>query len=335
MFPGRNTGLAKRAMFVCFVTAVFFGSSLPLSSGAAKQTSTPPPKRWMQFELMESEASGVVRVDKDLVLSITVGGITTSSDSILAIIESAAFQSQTVSLNQDSDPTTYQGTAILEPNFANKSLTTVHPKATRIRVTLARTKSTGVEEFMKRDVYITLGEPAQDDGDGEDDPAPAVASEPNEPEGSPPSKQPETGLVFNVTIAEEDLLPLPEPAEAEAYWKQVSGLISRNWSRQVRQIRRAPSGETVRVRFKLYSSGVAQLIQVEKGSGARDINEAGIQSIIHAQPFPPLPADMSGELVDVHVRMRTGVRVAPEDVQTTVERKPAKKPPAPKTQAQQ
>ena len=335
MFPGWITGLATRAMVGCLATAVFFGTSIPLSSGAAKQASTPAPKRWMQFELMESEASGVVRADKDLVLSITVGGIAASSDSILAIIESAAFQSQTVSLNQDSDPTTYQGTAILEPNFSSKSLTTVHPKATRIRVTLARTKSAGVEAFMKRDVYITLGEPARDDGDSEDDEALAVVSEPNEQEGSSSSKPPDTGPVFNVTIAEEDLLPLPEPAQAEAYWKQVSGLISLNWSRQVRQIRRAPSGETVRVRFKLYGSGVAQLIQVERGSGARDINEAGIQSIIHAQPFPPLPADMSGELVDVHVRMRTGVRVSPGDVQTTVERKPPKKPPpAPKTQAQ-
>ena len=95
----------------------------------------------------------------------------------------------------------------------------------------------------------------------------------------------------------------------------------------MRQIRRAPSGETVRVRFKLYESGVAQLIQIERGSGARDINEAGIQTIIHAHPFPRPPADMSGELVDVHVRMRTGVRVAPGDVETTVEKKPAKKTP--------
>jgi outer membrane biosynthesis protein TonB len=335
MFLGRNTDMAKRAMSFYLVAAAFFAASLPLSSNAASQTSTPPPKRWMQFELMESEASGVVRVDKDLVLSITVGGIATSSDSILAIIESAAFQSQTVSLNQDSNPTRYQGTAILEPNFASKSLTTVHPKATRIRVTLARTKATGLEEFMKRDVYITLGEPAQDDGEDEKEPSMVVAPEQNEQEGPAASKSPEIGLAFNVTIAEEDLLPLPGPAEAEAYWKQVSGLISRNWSRQVRQIRRAPSGETVRIRFKLYSSGVAQLIQVEKGSGARDINEAGIQSIIHAHPFPPLPADMSGELVDVHVRMRTGVRVAPGDVETTVEKQPAKKPPVSKSQSQQ
>ena len=65
-----------------------------------------------------------------------------------------------------------------------------------------------------------------------------------------------------------------------------------------------------------------------------DINEAGIQSIIHAHPFPPLPADMSGELVDVHVRMRTGVRVTPGDVETTVEKKSVKKSSATKSQSQ-
>jgi TonB family protein len=209
-------------------------------------------------------------------------------------------------------------------------LTTVHPKAARIRVTLARAKANGLEEFMKRDVYITLGGPSEDDGRDEEESSKIIMPEQVAPDAAAPSRPPEAGPASNVTIAEEDLLPLPVPAEAEGYWKQVSGLISRNWSRQVRQIRRAPSGETVRVRFKLYSSGVAQLIQVEKGSGARDINEAGIQSIIHAHPFPPLPADMSGELVDVHVRMRTGVKVVPGDMETTIEKRPAKAQPAPK-----
>jgi TonB family protein len=297
---------------------------------AAMKASTPPVKRWIQFELMESEVSGVVRMDKDLVLSITVGGVSSTQDSILALIESSAFQSQTVSLGQDADPTIYQGTAILEPKSRSKSLTTVHPKAARIRVTLARAKANGLEEFMKRDVYITLGGPSEDDGRDEEESSRIIMPEQVEPDAVMPSKPPEAGPASNVTIAEEDLLPLPAPAEAEGYWKQVSGLISRNWSRQVRQIRRAPSGETVRVRFKLYSSGVAQLIQVEKGSGARDINEAGIQSIIHAHPFPPLPADMSGELVDVHVRMRTGVKVVPGDMETTIEKRPAKAQAAPK-----
>ena len=334
MLLGRNTDVAKEIIVSALAVAVYAAASLPWPVGAAMQTSTAPLKRWIQFELVESEESGVVRVDKDLVLSITVGGISSTADSILALIESAAFQSQTLSLGQDSTPTTYQGTAILEPKSTSKSLTTVHPKATRIRVTLARAKATGLEEFMKRDVYITLGEPGDDDGKDEDDSPKLVMPERAEPEVSASPKPTEAGLAANVTIAEEDLLPLPEPAEAEAYWKQVSGLISRNWSRQVRQIRRAPSGETVRVRFKLYSSGVAQLIQVERGSGARDINEAGVQSIIHAHPFPPLPADMTGELVDVHVRMRTGVKVGPGDVETTIEKRPVKAQPAPKSQPQ-
>ncbi|HEX2056312.1 MAG TPA: energy transducer TonB, partial [Nitrospiraceae bacterium] len=319
---------------VVLAVAVCFVAGLHSAASAAMQPSAPPVKRWVQFELMESEKSGVVRVDKDLVLSITVGGISSSADSILAVIESPVFQSQTVSLSQDSNPATYQGTAILEPKSTSKSLTTVHPKATRIRVTLARAKASGLEEFMKRDVYITLGEPTEGDGEDEVDSPKLVMPEEAEPDSPPAAKPAGAGPAAHVAIAEEDLLPLPEPAEAEAYWKQVSGLISRNWSRQVRQIRRAPSGETVRVRFKLYSSGVAQLIQVEKSSGARDINEAGIQTIIHAHPFPPLPADMSGELVDVHVRMRTGAKVGPADVETTVEKRSAKGPPTRKSQSQ-
>jgi hypothetical protein len=333
MLLGRNTDVAKRLLASASAVVVWAAANLSWPAGAAMQSSAPL-KRWIQFELMESEASGVVRVDKDLVLSITVGGVASTADSILAVIESAAFQSQTVSLGQDSNPTTYQGTAILESKSTSKSLTTVHPKAARIRVTLARAKANGLEEFMKRDVYITLGEPAENDGRGDDESPKVVMPEQVEPDATASPKPPETVSAAHVMIAEEDLLPLPMPAEAEAYWKQVSGLISRNWSRQVRQIRRAPSGETVRIRFKLYSSGVAQLIQVEKGSGARDINEAGIQSIIHAHPFPPLPADMSGELVDVHVRMRTGVKVGPGDVEATIEKKPSKAQPAPKSQSQ-
>lgn len=139
-------------------------------------------------------------------------------------------------------------------------------------------------------------------------------------------------MAVNATIAEEDLLPLPPPGESKAYWKQVSDLISRNWSRQIRSIRRAPSSETVRVHFKMYASGVAQLIQLEKGSGARDVNDAGLQTIIHAHPFPPIPPDISNDVVDVHVRMRTGAKVATRDVQMTVEKKPSKPvvPPSPK-----
>lgn len=110
-------------------------------------------------------------------------------------------------------------------------------------------------------------------------------------------------------------MPLADPGRGKAYWQQVSLLVSRSWAKQVRGVRRGPTSETVRVRFKLYPNGRAQLIQIEKGSGAREIDEAGIYAVVNAQPFPPLPDDVSDEVVDVHVRMRTGMRPKTRDIQ--------------------
>jgi hypothetical protein len=58
----------------------------------------------------------------------------------------------------------------------------------------------------------------------------------------------------------------------------------------------------------MYPSGRAQLIEIEKGSGAREIDEAGIHAVVHAQPFPPFPDVLGSEAIEVHVRMRTGSR---------------------------
>ena len=209
----------------------------------------------------------------------------------------------------------------LEPNSTLKSRTTVHPKAVRVRVSFAQ-QITGLEEFLKRDFYVTLGDRPPEEAEAEISPGPLAESP--EADAAAVQKATEQVLAVNATIAEEDLLPLPPPGESKAYWKQVSDLISRNWSRQIRSIRRSPSSETVRVHFKMYASGVAQLIQLEKSSGARDVNDAGLQTIIHAHPFPPIPPDVGGDIVDVHVRMRTGAKVATRDVQMTVDKKTSK-----------
>ncbi|QOJ35625.1 MAG: TonB family protein [Nitrospira sp.] len=296
--------------------------SAPAQAGPPPAAPPSAPKRWAQFELMNAETDGTVQAGKDVVLSITLGGVSAGTESVIAIIESPGFQSQTVSLSEDSTPVVYQGTAILEPNSTLKSPTTVHPKAVRLRVTFARAKITGLDEFFKRDVYVTLGDKPAEESETELTPAPPADSGDIDPEAV--QKATEQVMAVNATIAEEDILPLPPPGESKAYWKQVSDLISRNWGRQVRSIRRAPSSETVRVQFKMYASGVAQLIQLEKGSGARDLNDAGLQTIIHAHPFPPLPPEVGGEVVDVHVRMRTGAKVANRDVEMTVEKKPSK-----------
>ena len=51
------------------------------------------------------------------------------------------------------------------------------------------------------------------------------------------------------------------------------------------------------VRFKLLPNGRAQLIQIEKGSGAREIDEAGIYAVINAQPFLPFPSELEEDAV--------------------------------------
>ena len=302
----------------------------PAGAGQTPSATSVTSKRWAQFELVSTEADGSVQVGKDVVLSLTLGGVPAGTESVMAIIESAGFQSQTVSLSEDATPAVYQGTAILEPNSTLKSRTTVHPKAVRVRVSFARAKITGLEEFLKRDFYVTLGDRPPEEAEAEIPPGPLAESP--EADAAAVQKATEQVLAVNATIAEEDLLPLPPPGESKAYWKQVSDLISRNWSRQIRSIRRSPSSETVRVHFKMYASGVAQLIQLEKSSGARDVNDAGLQTIIHAHPFPPIPPDVGGDIVDVHVRMRTGAKVATRDVQMTVDKKTSKPaaPPSPK-----
>ncbi|MBS0169775.1 MAG: TonB family protein [Nitrospira sp.] len=298
-------------------------------AGPSTSSVSTAPKRWAQFDLVSTEPDGSVQAGKDVVLSITLGGVPPGTESVMAMIESNGFQSQTVSLSEEPTTAVYQGTVILEPNSTLKSRTTVHPKAVRVRVSFARAKITGLEEFLKRDVYVTLGDPPASDPEADVQPGP-VAESP-EADAAAVQKATEQVMAVNATIAEEDLLPLPPPGESKAYWKQVSDLISRNWSRQIRSIRRAPSSETVRVHFKMYASGVAQVIQLEKSSGARDVNDAGLQTIIHAQPFPPIPPDLGGDVVDVHVRMRTGAKVATQDVQIGVEKKPSKSasPPSP------
>lgn len=296
-------------------------------AGPSANSAPAAPKRWAQFDLVSTEPDGSVQAGKDVVLSITLGGVPPGTESVMAMIESNGFQSQTVSLSEEPTASVYQGTVILEPNSTLKSRTTVHPKAVRVRVSFARAKITGLEEFLKRDVYVTLGEPPPGDAEAEIQPGPVADS--SEADAAAVQKATEQVLAVNATIAEEDLLPLPPPGESKAYWKQVSDLISRNWSRQIRSIRRAPSSETVRVHFKMYASGVAQVIQLEKSSGARDVNDAGLQTIIHAQPFPPIPPDLGGDVVDVHVRMRTGAKVATQDVQIGVEKKPSKSLPPP------
>lgn len=277
------------------------------SSGGGSQ----PLRRWARFQLNELSSSGDLQVGRSVNMEITLGGVVQSSVPVVAICESVLFESQTITLEPDAESMTLKGTVALEP--LRRSVTSVHPKAARVQVTFARLRQNKLERLMRRIVYVTLErqEPPGDSSEtapvGPEETASVDLAEETQPDVSP---------VSSGDLMEEDLMPFADPGRGRAYWQHVSHLISRSWARQVRGIRKAPSSETVRVRFRLYPSGRAQLIEIEKGSGAREIDEAGIYAVVNAQPFPPLPGDLGDESVDVHIRMRTGARSKPKEIQS-------------------
>jgi TonB family protein len=269
--------------------------------------------RWARFELNQQDAGGDLQTGKTLTLGITLGGVYQAAVPIVAVCESILFEPQIITLEPDGESSTLKAEVTLDP--IPKSRTSVHQKAARIQVTFARARPDKLERFMKRIVYVTLDHQEQSSDTSE--PSVVRPEEPSAGDLIVDELQP-TGVapISTGALVEEDLMPLADPGQGKAYWQQVSLLVSRSWARQVRGVRRSASSETVRVRFKLYPNGRAQLIQIEKGSGAREIDEAGIYAVVNAQPFPPLPEEVGDEPVDVHVRMRTGARSTGREVQS-------------------
>jgi TonB family protein len=257
---------------------------------------------------------------KPVTLTIFLGGVTAGMTPVVAICESIMFQAQTVTLEPDAESMVLKGTVKLEPILMSR--TSVPPRAARVQVTFARSRQEKLERFMRRVVYVTMDrlEPANESSE-----LPPVRPEESQSEDVIlDEEKPAVEPVSTGALAEEDLVPFASPGEGKAYWEHVSHLISRSWARQIRGIRRAPSSETVKVRFKMFPNGRAQLIEIEKGSGAREIDEAGIYAVVNAQPFLPFPSELEEEAVDVHVRMRTGNRGRSREVQSVGSRSTSK-----------
>ena len=299
---------------MCCVALFCPGLIAPAHSASAPQTasSSGPTKRWAQFELSQAESMGDPQTGKPVTLTIFLGGVTVGTTPVVAICESIVFQAQTVTLEPDAESMALKGTVTLEPILMSR--TSVPPRAARVQVTFARSRQDKLERFMRRIVYVTMD---RSDPANESSELPPVRSEESQSDDVILDEvQPAVEPVSTGALAEEDLIPFASPGEGKAYWQHVSHLISRSWARQVRGIRRAPSSETVKVRFKMFPNGRAQLIEIEKGSGAREIDESGIYAVVNAQPFLPFPSELGEEAVDVHVRMRTGSRARFREVQS-------------------
>jgi TonB family protein len=306
----------RLAVVAGLLGAMLCSSVFPLPSLAARPQVVPPlvppGKRWVSFDFAGPDSGGEIPPGKPLRLAITLGGVAPSHAPVVAVCESVLFHTQTVALEADPLAMVFKGTAVLEPIPMGKL--SASPRFARLRVTFARLHKDKLERVMTRIVYVTLGaqEPVNDSSEA---PLPN-GEEARGEEAGQDEVQPDVSPIAGGLVVEEDLLPLPAPDLGRAYWQQISHLMSRSWSRHARRVRQSPSSETVRVKFRLYPNGRAQLIQIEKGSGAREIDEAGIHTVVHAQPFPPFPDEVGSEPIDVHVRMRTGARTAAKETRS-------------------
>ena len=307
---------------VCCAAVLCFGLVEPVHAASSSQTTvlSGPTKRWAQFELSQAESMGDLQTGKPVTLSIVLGGMTVGVNPVVATCESTVFQSHTVTLEPDAESMVFKGTVTLEPILMSR--TSVPHKAARVQITFSRSRQDRLEPFMRRVVYVTMGlfDPAKENGEL----SPVRPEESQSEDVVLDEVQPAVDPVSTGAVAEEDLVPFASPGEGKAYWQQVSHLISQSWARQTRGIRRAPSSETVKVRFKMFPNGRAQLIEIEKGSGARAIDEAGIYAVVNAQPFLPFPSELGEDAVDVHVRMRIGSRGRSREVQSIGSRSTSK-----------
>jgi TonB family protein len=307
---------------ICCVALFCPGFVEPAHSESSPQTtpSPGPTKRWTQFELSQAESMGDPQTGKSVTLTVFLGGVAAGMSPVVATSESIMFQTQTVTLEPDAESMALKGTVSLEPILMSR--TSVPPRAARVQVTFSRSRQDRLEPFMRRVVYVTMGplEPAKENSES----PPVRLDESQSGDVILDEVQPAVEPVSTGALAEEDLVPFASPGEGKAYWQHVSHLISRSWARQIRGVRRTPSSETVKVRFKMFPNGRAQLIEIEKGSGAREVDEAGVYAVINAQPFLPFPSELEEGVVDVHVRMRTGSRGRSREVQSVGSRSTSK-----------
>ncbi|MCP9453263.1 MAG: energy transducer TonB [Nitrospira sp.] len=295
------------------------------SSSTARAPGLSPPA--VTFDFGDAEGAEDIYLDKPLKLSFTLNGIKQGRLPLVAMIESLHFERQLVPIEQDSLSGKLQATVFLDPVPAGKLSNT--PRFARIRVTVARAHADNrLERILTRIVYVTL--------DVRDAPASDVATasstdEPESPGEDAPAADdvaPEGIPLADGSVAEEDVFVPSPTGQQQAYWDRISSLLSRSWSRTTRRVRLTPTHETVRIRFRMYPNGRAQLIEIEKGSGARDLDEAGIHAVIQAHPFPPFPEELGSEPVTVHVRMRMGAKARVRGVPSTIHSSPRFSTPA-------
>ncbi|MDH4301771.1 MAG: TonB family protein [Nitrospira sp.] len=280
-------------------------------------------EQWVTFDFVGSNVSGNLQLGQPLELSITLGGVAPDPMPFVAICESAHFESQIVTFKSDPASPVMKATTTLAP--VTHDQLSPSQKVFRLHVTFARSTETKFERVMTRIVYLTLGDtkPAVE----EQTSLTTKQDQPSERDLAADQAEPTLDAIplGNDQLMEEDLLPSRSAQPTPVYWRQVRDLLSRSWNRTALTMPHSSPQQTVNVQFRLYPGGRAQLMQVADGSGASEIDQAGIQAIADAQPFPPFPMGVGNEPIEIRVQLQTGSKAGVRDFRTGTSQKPERR----------
>lgn len=300
-------GWSLRAASVACAAAAALAAAVsgPMSPAAARPAGAASPRTpSLEFDLPRGVEEGLLVPGQAFTLSLRLTDWTAArGDEVAAIFESPAFPRRLVPLAADGASAGLGATVVFEPRpFAPGG-----EQALRIEVAIARLRGMRIEPVLKRTLYLTYGSPppspaepaAPPSAPSAGDPAPTAASPPlPPPDGALPADRP---VLPVEEVREEDLGGGAPAAQSPLYWRTVRELLSRRWQVQLGQLGKGQGARGLRVRFRLYAGGLAQLIQVERSSGDARVDEAGLRAVLTSLPFPPFPTEVREPSVELHV----------------------------------
>ncbi|OGW64811.1 MAG: hypothetical protein A3H49_10705 [Nitrospirae bacterium RIFCSPLOWO2_02_FULL_62_14] len=286
-----------RAWAIAAVLCVTFVLAPPAPSAAEIKHSTPT----LKFDLSLNNENGLVDPGQTFEFSVRLKGLKPGrGEELVAVFESLAYPHRLVSLTPDEASADLTASTRFEP----RPIAAGAGQPLRMEVVVARLRGMRLDSVFSRTVYLTTG------------PAPPPRS------GSVPASSPGTAMLDALLeeasatdrhgrpvepILLPDKITVEESGGSSAdvsgpvYWKNVSDSVALHWQQRRAQLRKDQAGRGLRVQFRLYPQGFAQLVQVERSSGDPIVDEAGLQTVLSLHPFPPFPPDVREPSVDVHV----------------------------------
>jgi TonB family protein len=294
--PFHTLGRTSVIFAVLFLAFACFWMPSP-SPAAEPKVSTPV----LTFDLSPNQDNGLLDPGLPFEFSVHLKGMKPRRDEeLVAVFESLAFPHRLVGFMPDEA----SGDLIASTKFEARPIAAGAGQPLRMEVVVARLRGMRLETVFSRAVYFTTM------------PAPSGAS------GTSPAPDHGTALLDALLdqAPETDrggrpvhpILPPDEIVVEElgggsttvsgpVYWKNVSDSVARHWQLRRAQLRKDKATRSLRVQFRLYPQGFAQLVQVERSSGDPGVDEAGLHTVLSLHPFPPFPPDVRDPSVDVHV----------------------------------